>query len=282
MKIYVFGSNGMLGRYVSTYLENIGNDVVRLTRQDYDLSRLTYESLGQFLWDDLKISWGSVIINCAGIINQRGIFKPSDYHKINSYFPQYLSQQVNTQKTNVLGDNGVQVIHASTDCVFSGLQGKYKENDIPDTSDLYGLTKAAGESNDILNIRCSILGEELENKVSFLEFVRRNVGGKIWGFSNQIWNGITCLQWAKNVNRIINNPQKYQMPIIHFFTKPISKFELASIINDEYNLKIEIASTKADKSFDKSLSTIYIKEHHSMYMPHLWEQINEMKEFKLR
>ena len=49
MKIVVFGSNGMLGCYVSAYFEEQKYNVVKLTRDDYNLSYLTHDSLEDFL-----------------------------------------------------------------------------------------------------------------------------------------------------------------------------------------------------------------------------------------
>ena len=40
MKIFVFGSNGMLGNYVLSYLKKISHDVDGITRNDYDLNNL--------------------------------------------------------------------------------------------------------------------------------------------------------------------------------------------------------------------------------------------------
>jgi len=268
--IYIFGSTGMLGRYVSTYLENVGYDVKRLTRNDYDLAQLTYTSLTNFL-DCMKLDYGDVIINCAGIINQRGNENDlSEYFNVNSYFPIYLS---NWKRKNP----GSRVIHASTDCVFSGEVGNYIESDIPDATDIYGFSKAMGEPDGINIIRTSIIGEEIINKVSFFEFVRKNANGEINGFTNQIWNGITCLQWAKNIKNLIFN--HLERPVLHFHTKPISKNILAEIINNIYNLNVKINPVIASKAFNKSLSTMYDNE---IKMPDLQIQIKEMKEFKLR
>ena len=44
MKIYIFGSNGMLGNYVKIYLSKF-YEVICLTRQDYDLNNLTIDTL---------------------------------------------------------------------------------------------------------------------------------------------------------------------------------------------------------------------------------------------
>ena len=48
MKIFIFGSNGMLGNYVNSYLSQ-QYEVVSLTRKDYDLSTLSIDSLMEFL-----------------------------------------------------------------------------------------------------------------------------------------------------------------------------------------------------------------------------------------
>ena len=40
MKIFIFGSNGMLGNYVKSFLSN-KYEIIPLTRKDYDLSNLS-------------------------------------------------------------------------------------------------------------------------------------------------------------------------------------------------------------------------------------------------
>jgi dTDP-4-dehydrorhamnose reductase len=278
MKVFVFGSTGMLGHYVTTYLENEGFNIVRVTRNLYDLSQVTYKSLSVFLEHFLSVSHEDVIINCAGIINQRGAKLADEYYKVNSYFPRYLNRWCNFK--------GCRVIQASTDCIFSGKKGSpYDETDEMDATDIYGFSKAMGEAYGSIILRVSIIGEELENKVSFLEFVRSNAGGVVNGFTNQVWNGITCLQWAKNAKVIINNPNKYRATHtpLHFFTEPIKKIEAVSLVNDVYNLGIDIIPIEAPKEFNKSLTTIYDKGYFEDFqMPSLRQQLEEMKEFKLR
>ena len=55
------------------------------------------------------------------------------------------------------------MIHPTTDCVYTGLKGDYDENDSYDVCDVYGMSKALGESNNCTVIRTSIIGEELKN-----------------------------------------------------------------------------------------------------------------------
>ena len=54
----------------------------------------------------------------------------------------------------------------STDCVFSGKEGNYKETSIPDADDIYGLSKRLGEIEDknALTLRTSIIGHELNTQ----------------------------------------------------------------------------------------------------------------------
>src|SRR5258708_2338626 len=76
-----------------------------------------------------------VVVNCVGIIKQRADSKkpvPSIY--INSLLPHLLSETC--ERT------GTKLIHVSTDCVFSGKEGNYREDDLPDAEDLYGRTKS--------------------------------------------------------------------------------------------------------------------------------------------
>ena len=48
MKIFIFGSNGMLGNYMKSYLSK-AYEIIELTRNDYDLSRIKIESLSELL-----------------------------------------------------------------------------------------------------------------------------------------------------------------------------------------------------------------------------------------
>jgi dTDP-4-dehydrorhamnose reductase len=74
-----------------------------------------------------------------------------------------LAQIVNSQKK-------IRLIHFSTDCVFSGTKGNYKETDLPDAQDIYGRSKLLGQISysNTLTLRTSIIGHELQTKYSLL------------------------------------------------------------------------------------------------------------------
>ena len=195
MKIYVLGSKGMLGRYVSTYLNDY-YDVVNLSRDEVDASKVREEELRAKL-HNLGIKKGDVVINCIGTIKPM-VDALGDLNaiQVNSVFPRLLA--------NVCEDMKVKLIHPTTDCVFTGLKGKYNENDIHDISDVYGRTKSLGEPNNCTVIRTSIIGEEVGQGRSLVEWIKSSSNTTVFGFTNHYWNGVTCLQFAKICEKIID------------------------------------------------------------------------------
>ena len=74
------------------------------------------------------------VINCVGVVKQLAAAKdPIASITINSLFP------------HVVARLAPRVIQISTDCVFSGSKGRYREEDVSDAKDLYGRSKYLGE-----------------------------------------------------------------------------------------------------------------------------------------
>ncbi len=207
MKVFLFGANGMLGNYVKSYLTQNNIQVVPLTRKDFDLDELSVISLKKFL-EEKGLRSGDVIVNCAGVIPQTSKnleLSKRNYYKINSILPIILSMIT----TNM--------IHITTECVFSGETGGYHEYSTHDEINDYGTSKSLGELCDGTIIRTSIIGEELVNKRSLLEWVISNENRTINGYSNHYWNGVTCLQLAKIIHKIISE-NTYWKGVRHIFS----------------------------------------------------------------
>ena len=175
-----------------------------------------------------------LVINCIGIIKQ---LKESHNAllsiEINSLFPHKLADHIKGSK--------IRLIHISTDCVFSGDKGNYIETDHSDAKDLYGKTKFLGELinyNNCITIRTSIIGPELQTKVSLLEWFLSQKG-EVNGYVNAIYSGLTT-------NELILIIEKYIIPapekkgLYHLSSDPISKYNLLKIIAKIYNKKIKI------------------------------------------
>ena len=261
-KIVVFGSSGMLGNYVYSLLSK-SKEVIPLTRKDYDLVKLTSQSLDLFL-ESLNLEQDSIIINCAGVIPQTKNENIREYIKVNSLFPVILSMICNQKKWRF--------IHITTDCVFSGNKGNYDENSEHDETNIYGVTKSLGEIGYGTIIRTSIIGEELNNKRSLFEWVKLNKNGEIDGYTNHFWNGVTCLQLAKIINQMIEEDIFWD-GVRHIFSPDsLSKYKLVKLINDIYALNINI-NPVAKNYCDKTMKTNGVK----FLLPDLENQILEMK-----
>jgi len=264
MKIFVFGSTGMLGAYVTKYFSNIGYDVVPVSRKDIDIVKVTDKMLMVS-----AINKGDVVINCSGLIKQRLGTTEYEFIKVNTMFPHMLAK--------VCEDKRAKLIHVSTDCCFSGAKGNYDENDLHDAIDIYGRSKSLGEPSNATVIRTSIIGEENSNFLSLLEWVKQNNNKKILGYTNHFWNGITCLQFAKICKFIIDN-NVYWKGVQHIMSPTIvSKYELINLIIKVYNLNITVTPHVCKDFCDRSLTSI--KDVLSYKIPELELQLIEQKNF---
>lgn len=147
----------MAGHTISLYLKEQGHDVY-----GFDLRESQYVpsfACNAFDTETLRkvITEGNydTVINCIGVLNQFAEQNHALASFLNSYFPHFLADV--TKNTNT------QVIHMSTDCVFSGRRGSYTESDFQDGETFYDRSKALGELNDDKNItlRNSIVGPDI-------------------------------------------------------------------------------------------------------------------------
>ncbi len=260
-KVLVFGSNGMLGRYVVKYLSNFF-EVSSVTRNDLDLTNYGLEDL------ELVVGTHDVVINAAGLIKQRS---PSNYDmvKVNSLFPIELA--------DLCEMTGKKLIHISTDCVYSGTIGKYDENALHDALDAYGKTKSLGEPENATVVRASIIGEEQSNKHSFIEWVKTRKDSTADGYVNHLWNGITCLQFAKICRDIIIN-NHYWMGVRHIVSDTVSKYDMVKYTNETFDLNIQVNEVEADTVIDRTLSSNF---GYFFDIPSVQKQIEELKGFEL-
>ncbi|MDO9538338.1 MAG: SDR family oxidoreductase [Thermoplasmata archaeon] len=256
MKILVFGAYGMLGHKLSQILSS-EHRVWGTCRQIRNIDQIPNEKIldevkandFQSIITAIDTAKPDVVINCIGLIKQ---LKEADElatsFNINSLFPQKLAIACNAR--------GIRMIHFSTDCVFSGNQGMYKETDIPDATDAYGQSKLLGEvkGDNCLTIRSSIIGRELGTQNGLLEWFISNRGKTVSGYRKAIYSGFTTLEMANIVNDIITNHPELS-GVWQVASKPISKYELLQIINIKFNLDINIEPDDdiiCDRSLDGS------------------------------
>lgn len=259
----------MLGRYVYSYLKSQKFNVVGLSRNEIDVTELEKLPLRRSLVRKGVIS-NDVIINCIGTIkSQVDKYGEIDTIKVNSLFPLYLS--------NLCESENWKLIHISTDCVFDGLIGNYTEVHPHNCTDVYGKTKSLGEPSNCSVIRTSIIGDEIGQSRSLIEWVKSMKGKTVNGYTNHKWNGMTCLQTAKIFEDIIIN-NKYWNGVRHIFSPEIlTKYELVKMISDVYDLDINVTPIEPILKCDRSLSTIYTDI--TFDIPSLKVQIEEQRDY---
>jgi dTDP-4-dehydrorhamnose reductase len=275
-KVLVLGNNGMLGhvlyqKFVSNYY-NKKYDVIGINRSDdhhtdnksYKLDILNFIKVEQFI----KSKQPKYIINCIGFLLQASIDNPSLAIQTNSLLPHFLNEI--SEKYNF------KLIHISTDCVFDGKKGMYKEIDKKNESNYYGLTKNLGEINNNRNltIRTSIIGPELKsNPTGLFSWVISQKHNTINGYSNAMWSGLTTIELSKF---IIWSLDKNITGIVHATNSVgISKYNLIKLINQTFNLEINLLENK-DYEIDKTLLNTKINDYN---FPSYIKMIEEMKEW---
>jgi len=279
-RVIVLGSTGMLGSAVGKYfLEKMGEENVILSYRQRGLSYGKYTfhfdalfaaQSFDYLVNTLNFIYThDVIINCIGLIKPMitpGSIRPAIL--INSLFPRELATFCTELRK-------AKLIHITTDCVFSGEEGLYNEEDPHDCIDVYGKTKSLGEPSNCMCLRTSIIGEELHNKLSLVEWAKSQKGKKVKGFENHYWNGITTKQYAKVCEKIIKE-ELYEEGLFHVFSpKLVNKYELLYMINDRFDLQLEIERHEALPPIDRTLSTVK-KLNKKLEIPPIEEQIQEM------
>jgi len=210
-----------------------------------------------------------VIVNCVGIIKQR----PEAHSAIpsiliNSLFPHRLAEAADAW--------GGRVIHFSTDCVFSGRKGGYREGDPPDAEDLYGRSKLLGEiaGPNAITLRTSIIGRELTQHRSLLDWFLSQEGRKVRGFQRVIYSGITTNEMANVVTRIIADFPKLS-GLFQVASDPISKYDLLELIREAYRLEIAIDPDDREVS-DRSMCGDKFREAVGWQAPSWPKMVREM------
>lgn len=282
LKILIVGANGMVGNTFLRYLSGNKNYFVAGTVRKIDTLKEIIKSNTFRLFDGIdatrlesffpvfEIFNPDVVINCIGSIKQKNS-SAIECIKINSLLPHYLLELSKKFKARF--------IHLSTDCVFSGLNGNYKETDFPDALDLYGRSKLLGEVNapNSLTLRTSIIGHELNSNKSLLNwFLSQNKSVK--GYCKAIFSGLSAYEYARIISEfVISNHQL--KGLFHISSRPISKYDLLKLIKKVYKTNLDIEPDKKiviNRSLDSSKFCKYTN-----YKPKSWNlMIEEMKKFR--
>ena len=261
-KILILGAAGMLGHKLCQRLPGQGYEVVatvRQTRERYapykevfgqtrlveGIDAMNFESLAALVKKEKPFA----VVNCVGLIKQhREAENRLLAIALNSYLPHRLDA--------LCADEGARLVHFSTDCVFSGHKGQYRESDLSDAEDVYGRSKYLGETEgpagDAVTLRSSIIGRELIGpKHGLFEWFLSQRDKRIGGFTKAIYTGFTTIEMARIVAKVLA-AQKPLRGVYQVASAPISKFDLLALLREIGGYPVEIDANR-EFACDRSL-----------------------------
>ena len=272
-KVAILGVTGMIGNSLYDVLRD-KNELLLVYRSDNKLNLLnqTYGGVEQCekYQIDLNVAYqeymkgfyGSKhclvladlleeLKKCDYVINALGIIKPYCDEApglaffVNSAFPQILTEEL-----------GKKLIQITTDCVFDGsIDAPYDEMAPKLPPDVYGVTKALGEPEKAIVLRCSTIGPELIGNRGLLAWLISQKGKEINGYTNHWWNGITSAELGKICQKIINGEVQIEPGIYHIFSDDITKHDLLVKLNQQLDLGCTINPVEASVAIDRRLRT---------------------------
>jgi dTDP-4-dehydrorhamnose reductase len=284
-RVLILGVGGMLGSTIFKWLSlNTEHEIFGTARDDLPVTRLLRDrnsnrivtgvyaqDLGSIREAALKTR-PTILINCIGIIKQRTQSKdPLLSISVNSMLPHCLA--------SIAKEVGARLILFSSDCVFSGRAGLYRESDIPDPLDLYGRSKLLGEisAENVLTLRTSIVGHELNSNYGLIEWFLSQKNS-VKGYTEAIFSGLTTLEVAKILYSYVINNRKIN-GLYHLSGAPINKYSLLKLVSVQYNHSIQI---EADSTvvINRSLDCTRFKSA-TGYAPRDWEAlIRDLQRFQ--
>ena len=281
MRILVLGVSGMLGRAI---WQGLGADerheLVGASRRPGALPPIRN---GQVLSADVledgdlqrlfDLAQPEVVINAVGLIKQLDNAKdPLQAVPINTLLPHRLAAFCRR--------HDARLIHVSTDCVFRGDKGLYRESDQPDATDLYGLSKYLGEVSDdpkAITLRTSIIGRESGTANGLVEWFLGQ-SGAVRGYRGAVFSGLTTVALTETIRDLIL-PRPDLHGLFHVSAEPINKFDLLTLVADIYGKSIRIDPVD-EPSIDRSLNSDRFREACG-FSPQSWpEMIRRMRELQ--
>lgn len=211
------------------------------------------------------------VINCIGLVKQ--LAEAHDHLSaiaINSLLPHRLARLCKVA--------GVRLVHVSTDCVFSGTKGMYREDDSSDAQDLYGRSKYLGEVDysHAITLRTSIIGHELATAHGLIGWFLAQPG-PVKGFTRAVFSGLPTVELARVVcDHVLPRPELRGLH--HVSAAAISKYELLRLVAQTYGRNTVI--TPDDRLvIDRSLDSTRFREL-TGYKPPSWpELVRAMHQF---
>ena len=206
--VLVTGASGLLGLNLSLSLQD-KTRVVGICHQTH-LQNTPFELIEADLTDRQRLAQvlnsvkPDVIVNCAALASlDRCEEDPELAERMNADLPGWLATWSNY--------NGCRLVHISTDAVFDGERGNYRESDTPNPLGRYSRTKLEGEQRVLSEdpnatvCRVNFYGCSPSGKRSLAEFFYNNffAGKAVNGFTDVLFCPLYVLDLSEILWKIM-------------------------------------------------------------------------------
>ncbi len=254
-RVLLLGATGLLGSHLAAVLPRCFETLAPKPR----VPLVNYEPAGVYwlssyfdatnfetLNDVLEEACADFIVNCVAITPESPL--ADDFIAcitVNSLFPHYLAKVARNYDSHL--------IHISTDGVFSGKRGNYKEADLPDPPDLYSRSKLLGEVSDdhCLTLRTTFYGPS-PTRQGLVEWLLNHRGSTVKGYKNYIFSGLSMASLARVIISIIERPVSLT-GLYHVGGPAVSKYDLLVMLSDKLQLHVDVEAEEypfVDRSLD--------------------------------
>ncbi len=239
-RLLVTGASGMLGANLALFAQNGGYEVLGWTnsRPLVDApfaTRAVDFSDQQNLEQAFEAAQADALINCAAQANLDAAEKqPERAFRVNAEAAGELAKLARVAN--------VPMIHISTDAVFDGTQGNYKETDAPNPLNTYAKSKLAGEQAVALSnpeaaiARVVFYGWSLTGTRSLAEFFYNNLtaGKPVNGFIDMFFSPLYVAHLAEALLEML---EKRLSGIYHVYApESLSKYDFGMRLAREFGL----------------------------------------------
>ena len=264
MKLLVLGGDGMLGHEL--YRELRDHHETRVTQRSPSSEPYVFagvEVRGSSRIEEVIAQFRpAAVVNCIGIVKQRPESEEAIASiEVNALLPHRLAIACRAA--------GARLVQLSTDCVFSGEKGGYREEDLPDPVDIYGRSKLLGEvtGEGALTLRTSMIGLGLNRKTSLIDWFLAQQG-KVQGYRRAIFSGLTTRELSRVIRMILEkHPQA--SGLYHLSAAPISKYDLLAELRERLGRSVDLVAVDEPR-IDRSLDSTRFRRVFA-WQPPAWE-----------
>jgi dTDP-4-dehydrorhamnose reductase len=239
-RLLVTGASGMLGANLALLAQDLGYEVLGwtnsrpLVRAPFATRTVDFRD-PQALAQAFKATQPDALINCAAQANVDAAEKhPEHAFRVNAEAAGELAKLARAAS--------VSMIQISTDAVFDGTQGNYRETDTPNPLNTYAKSKLAGEqavaqaNPEAAIARVVFYGWSLTGTRSLAEFFYNNLiaGKPVNGFTDMFFSPLYVAHLAKALLEML---QKRLSGIYHVYApESLSKYDFGVRLAHEFGL----------------------------------------------